>query len=56
MSGKEFGHDEFFTIKEVLFSPLEVAFFAEDGLRKYYQGDEDWLTSSKKTVYYGVEG
>ena len=41
MSGKEeFGH-EFFAIKEVLFRPLEVAFFAEDGLGKYYHGDED---------------
>ena len=47
MSGiEEIGHDKFFARKEVLFRPLEVAFFAEDGLRKYYHGVEDWLTSS----------
>ena len=51
MSGKEeFGHDQFFAKKEVLFRPLEVAFFYEDGLGKYYHGDENWLTGSKKIV------
>ena len=55
-SKEEFGHDNFFAKKEVLFRPLEEAFFAVEWLRKYYHGDEDWLTGSKNIVCHGVNG
>ena len=56
MSGtEEIGLGKCFAKKEVLFRPLEEVFFAEEWLRKYYHGDEDWLTGSKNIVCHGVD-
>ena len=49
MSGKEeFGHDQFFAKKEVLFRPLEVAFFMRMGLGSTIMGMKIGLLVPKR--------